>query len=685
MPIDLSFISGCSTSGSCGGSGYFLGSSRTYTYYATWFKDPWQFPIPPLSFFADAANVGRKFIPGQWNEGVYNIGWVQNFTPNGGNFKPDNRCIGAYATSNMIDIGRHAFAEKPDYICIQKNIDIISNQINEISHELVKFRDNGTINSVASPLFLSFWIGGCGSPCYPCAYEGVNCGYPFSMMYEYTDNMDQYWDINNEDHCPYFNTGFVLDYYGRIDRGPEPSIGWFDYVFGDQSTCQYCHCIAFCILKQCIDGWFATRHYHSKIFLFDANGGIPYRHSGHIANFASEVNESYTFGKLDIKLNHLADEGLFVGGFADHQHGNIELKKDEEGYIDKNTINLYGKYIPGITEFDYYEAISKFDSVPEASFTTGNGSSKIEISSSIRGADQDVDGNIIIPDLAVRYKTEQVMPEITGYGWIYVDIPEEVQEEWTWLKFTMDGGNAWPSEINGECNPTSPALGCDLPLTISSQKLNRFYVRSTREDPEKLMEYWSVPSQLIPGPSVYYLPKVIQNGPTYDQKYYKRYIKKIVKAPYNLYVKSGESQFRTCKLGETLKKLEPGRYYFPNPVQCKNHFEFPNLSSMADESLIPVDQSEEAEFRSIFNINLNQFLGPMKENDTLSSRYNEAIRILGKPDSNAIRMELTEVVKYTPPTQAGTSADLLANVAELAKNGQLDPNTVAKLKEAGLI
>lgn len=684
MPINLSFLecglSGCET-------GYFLGSSRTFTYYASKFTN-WQFGIPELSFFNDAKNVGREFTPNEWIENVYSIGRIRNFIPTSTNFKPNDRCIGSYATNNLFITGYNSFGEKSDYIHIQKNIGLVSKDINQYTSQAVKFRDNGIINGILSPLFIGYWLGGCGQPCYPCAYEDVYCGDVFSMMYEYTDNMDQYWDINNTGHCPYFYTGFIVDYYGRIDRGPEPNIGWYDYVFGNQSTCSYCHCIIFCILKQCIDGWFATRNYHSKIFLFDQNAGIPYLSSGNIANFSKKVNEYYSFGNLNIKLNHLADEGIFVGGMADFQYGNIDFFKDKDGNIDPSGVDLYGRYISGINSFDYFNKDLKNKYAPEASFTSGDGSYKAIIDAAIRGTDLKKNTKLIIPDLAVRKKTEAVRPEITGYGWIHVDIPNSVQVESTSIKFTMDGGDEFPPEVAADC----PALGCDLPLTISSQKLNRFYVRSTREDPRKLMEYWKVPSELIEGSSSFYLPRVIYNGKSYNQEYYKRYIKKIVKAPYNLYVKSGENKFRVCKLGETLKNLEAGRYYFPNPIRGGNIFGFPDGASIfdnSDSSLIKIDEEEEAEFRSIFQVNLNQFfIKNLDDKISLESGYYEAVKLLGDPKANSIRMEMTDSVEFTDQSntvKGDPTSNLFKSIADLAEKGLLDPNTVAKLKEAGLI
>lgn len=712
-PINLVISTGVTGCSICGDNNYFLGSSRTFNYYAKFFNG-FQHPIGSLAFYANSKNIGVRSESDGWTPGgAYQNSWFrERFYAQPSNYEPDTRCMSTFATANPFWIktgsqGQVAEDGKGDYFILEKYMGLVSENISELNGDLIKWRDNGIYNGIASPFFLAFWLGGCGAPCYPCSREGVDCGDTYTYMSTFTDNMDNYWDVYNEDHYPYFYSGFVLDYYGRIGRGPEPNIGWLEYIKA-MPDCEYCGCISFCILKECIDGWYGTRMYTSKIFTFDSLAGIPYTTDVHLKNFGKKIQDYYSFGNLDIKLNHLADEAIFVGGYADYQYGNIDLKEIKEPTsadaadqrnqdslsfskrllsINDQDVILYGNFISGITEYDYSTAMSRFLRIPEASFTSGNGSEKVIIDS-VRGSDLAKDEKVILKDLAVKYKNETAMPEITGFGWIYVDIPEEVQKESIWIKFTMDGGAQFPPEVDGVC----PMVGCDLPKLVSNHKLERFFVRSTRSNVLKgitdspPLPYWNVPSDTYYlSTSALALPYVTYNGPAHTQEYYKRYVKKIVKAPYNLYVKSGDYYFTECKLGETLKNLTPGRYYFPNPIRCQSQFEFFDLSSPAFDTNVPIDPSEESEFRELFNVNLNQFLGKDRKNESLELKYQEAVRLLGIPKDNAIRMELTATVKYSPDLKNLSADDIFGALNDAIKNGLIDQNTLDLLKQAGLI
>jgi hypothetical protein len=693
MAINLKVdATGCSD---CGGGGYFLGSSRTFYYYAKWF-DNFQHSIPPLSFFCDSSNITQGSA-GDWRErGAYLNGWYRANSTLPDYAKVNPRCMSSFATMNpfWLRTGQQgqAIAEKGDYIALEKYMGMVSELVSELSGRVVKWRDDGRYAGTLSPLFLSFWIGGCGAPCYPCSWEDVSCGWPYTMMYSIADNLDNYWDVYNDDHYPYFYTGFVVDYYGRITRGPEYNLGWGEWVRGMQADCDYCGCISFCILKDCIDGWYGSRMYTSKIMLFDLQAGIPYVVDTHLKKFGEDVQSNYDFGKLDIKLDHLADEGVFVGGYASYQYGHIEMSdinslnnNQIRGIFSDRDVALYGNFISGISEFDYGNNNNRLRGIPEASITTGKGEKfKIE---SLRGADLEKGEVLMVPNLAVKYKNETTMPQISGFGWIYVDIPETVQKEYTSFKFTMDGGDVFPKEVTNEC----PAVGCDLPNLILNMKFERFYVRSTRSNfitgmtDAPILPYDEVPSvTFTTSNSIFALPQVEYNGPMHTQAYYKKYIKKIIKAPYNLYVKDEEKTFRTCKLGETLKDLEPGRYYFPNPIRCQNQFEFPDLESSAFESRIEVH--EEDEFRKYFNINLDQFIGKDGKNTSLDEKYRNAVKRLGVPSKNATVMELSKTVPYTPIDLSNLSAeDVVGAINEMVKNGSLDQQTINLLKQAGII
>lgn len=668
-------------SGSCNQGNYFIGSSRTYAYFVKWFKDPWQFPPKSLDFYCNWNGGTSEYNPGDYLQGWY---FSSFFYDNGiilqdGITKTDPRCISTFARSNpfWFEEQNEGSNDKTDTFRLTKSFGIVSESINEINGQVVKWRDDGIYLGGFSPAFIGSWFS-CAQPCYPCTYEDIQCGYPWSMMNSLTDNLDNYWDVANEDHFPYFNTGFVVDWYGRIARGPEPTIGWYEFTILNSQNCNYCHCVAFCILRQCMDGWFAAREYEAKIFLLDEIGGIPYSDPRFLNAWGKEMQAKFNFGNKDIKLDHLADESVFIGGYADHRLGTISFDGGSAfGKFGGPSVELYGQKIKDITQFDYNNFAD--DRQPEASFTTGDGSSKY-FTDGFRGSISS-GGIIQITDVAVKNKNQTLISGITKYGWIYCDIPSGINPEYSMIKFTADGGSSFGDIVERRC----PSLGCELPKTIFDLKLQRLFCRTSRSNGE-LKKYQGAVSVSYFNDIWWSDGEVTYNGPLYQQEYYKRYIKKIVKAPYNLYVKSGEQSFRSCKLGETLKELSPGRYYFPNPVQCDTFFQHTDQSAIIDENSIEIEPSEEINFRKTFSLKLNQFRGKNNDLVGLTERYQEAVRVLGKPESNAIRMEInsTPAIESVPKTNTST-ANVLNSIKELAANGQLDQNTINLLKNAGLL
>jgi hypothetical protein len=116
---------------------------------------------------------------------------------------------------------------------------------------------------------------------------------------------------------------------------------------------------------------------------------------------------------------------------------------------------------------------------------------------------------------------------------------------------------------------------------------------------------------------------------------YKRYIKKIIKAPYHLYVKEGEQFFRSCKLGETLTNLTPGRYYFPNPFKVAT-----KKSLLLQDLPLELIDTTEPELKDIFNIKLCNFVSG-DNNNSSTQKYSLATTFLGNPSlkDNAMSME----------------------------------------------
>lgn len=678
MAIDLTIDfndKNCISSSSCNQGNYFIGSSRTYAYFVNWFKDPWQFHPNGLKFYCEW-DGGSAYKPGDYLFGWYNNGWFydKGLILQQEIIKTDPRCISSFAFMNpfWFENQYQGDSGKTDTFRLTKGFGIVSESINETTGQVVKWRDDGKITGGFSPLFLSFWFG-CGAPCYPCTYEDVKCGWPWTMMNNLTDNLDNYWDVANEDHFPYFNTGFVLDWYGRVARGPEPNIGWYEYTVLNSENCNYCHCVAFCILRQCIDGWFAVREYEAKMFLLDRVGGIPYSDSKFLEIWGKEMQNEFNFGNKDIKLNHLADESIFIGGYADHRLGDISFNTDSN----KGSVELYGQRIKEITEFDYNDSAGT--KYPEASFTTGDGSSKYLIDG-FRGAIAS-GGKIQITNVAVKNKNQTLISGIGSFGWIYCDIPSGINPEYSMIKFSADGGGSFGDIVERQC----PSLGCELPRTWLDLKLQRLFCRTSKSN-GNFETYNKATSATYFDNSWWSAPQISYDGPAYRQEYFKRYIKKIVKAPYNLYVKSGEQSFRSCKLGETLKGLSPGRYYFPNPVQCDTFFQHTDQSAIIDENSIEIEPSEEVDFRKNFSLRLNQFRGKNNDIIGLAEKYQEAVKILGRPESSSVRMEInsTPAIESIPAQNMG-ARDIINSIKELANNGQLDQNTINLLKQAGLL
>lgn len=114
-----------------------------------------------------------------------------------------------------------------------------------------------------------------------------------------------------------------------------------------------------------------------------------------------------------------------------------------------------------------------------------------------------------------------------------------------------------------------------------------------------------------------------------DAIYFKRYTKKIVKAPHVLYLKEGETSFRSCGYGETLADLEPGRYYFPN--MCYGCLRPQNLSFYASaggaKETYLVSDGELAQFFDDLPTQFNSSSGI----STLDEKFQNAIEQLGYP------------------------------------------------------
>lgn len=541
----------------CDVPNFFLGATRTFSYFAEWFDSGWHQGLPTLDQYCNyPSSVETCETP----------------------------CLdGTYARANMFLFGTQFGMQsdeggaRSDYIKWQYFHELMTANINEATRYIVKWQDDGILFAVLSPISLAFYFN-CGTWCYNCSYADYRCrGNPpgWSQLWNLHQRMDDYWINTNPNGPPYPTpnpTIYPLDYWGVLRRGPEPFIGWKRYVLGKPGgagalgfgagvpDCNYCGCIVFCMYIQCIDPWFLFKYYVAKMFLFNKNSGLPFLMPNFLLEF--EDKNSYEFGEnLDIKLDHLADELVFVKGLADMRVGKIRMKDTD----------VFGNYVNGVKKFDYNP---KNPSYKEASFATGTGNSFTYVGAKmIPGADDFVTG-YVISETAVRYKNQSTKSNIEFYGWLKVDIPEYISELEKRVTFSYDWYEI--ASAPGSFSPPGVLYGLGNPPENTSEEFylwasnKELYCKSYDSQIQKEGQWLSYPSVVALGK-----PNGDDNLLT-KITYYKRYSKKLVKAPHIQYIKSGEDFFRNCKLGETLRDLTPGIYFFPNPVYCQSTYNLYN-------------------------------------------------------------------------------------------------------------
>jgi len=228
---------------------YFLGATRTYNYISIlknpksdndkW--KPWHLSNPNV-IDLEQYNVG----PGSFNYTNYITAtpW-----PN----RVSQYCLGTYARYNLfknefvlvppdqIKLGRYSKLVQ-DY-----HHDFTSTLINEYNSRIVKWRDYGWWPYILTPLSLTFWIGGCGEPCYVCTYAdplaNLNknlafgpAGAPSNSNYRCIGHhegtlksvllsLDRFWLDKARENSLWPHKDLLVDYYGTVSRGPEPIIG----------------------------------------------------------------------------------------------------------------------------------------------------------------------------------------------------------------------------------------------------------------------------------------------------------------------------------------------------------------------------------------------------------------------------------------------------------------------------
>jgi hypothetical protein len=648
----------------------FIGASREYIFYARWFQDGWHKQSQRPAFYAAYDSINPTI--GAYRNTFFTKGPID---PSAFRTEPpDMECVSwGNAYSNLFLIRNQPVGQvrKEDVLFIEYYHGTISQEVTTWgSPSVVKWRDDGFYLGSYSPLFISFWLGCCCLPCFPCVYTGHTCkGLMENNFIDFTDRMDNYWDAN-PDLNPYPWDGFFVDFKGRIARGPEPTIGWVRQILFFPPDCNYCGCpMLACLIKNCMDSWFAYRAYSSKMFLFNENSGLPFKESEAIETFGKEMQDKFQFGAMDIKLNHFSDEKVYVGGLANFDNGSIGTDNKNVG------VTMLGDYISrdgggyDINESDY----------KEASFFYGeDGLPRISLIPVVTGSSDhkklDKDGSFF-RSMSVKNKSSYNKPEVSLYGWIYVDIPELIEKEKALIKFSYDldglGDGAIPDTATRNC----PNMGCDLPRTLLDMRPERFLVKSQfYEKGEKFFSY---------GRNTHVVDfNETPLFPMHEVEYYKRLVFKVVKAPHNLYLKSGETSFRKCILGETLKNLEPGRYYFPS-AGCSSIF---TPAGDFEESIeVPFDKSEgETEFAQAFKTKLKQYDANGKITDP-KKQLSYAKGLLGDPYDpyNSIMMESVQLPRDILPQKYWGESDPRKLGLKLIADSGISPSKYAELHEKG--
>jgi hypothetical protein len=569
--------SGCSCD-----ANYFIGSSRTYYWMATDFSN-WCKEQPSNEQFLgdDAACVNNSFY--------YNDCKKQEATLGGG-----------------LDFGEQYFTYYYHYI---------STKLITKTGNPVMWRDPSGTNC-DNPL-------GCSYDCF--INYNINCpGGGNGITQRFADKIVGYWGTpyipeseidlattfdrdgnvtpfalpllgmkGKENPFPF--EGLVYDYYSVVGQGPA--------ILGSifQIICTYCFGG---LVPPCVDPWFVWRGFASQVYTFDSNLGIPYRITQKLEDFYEKNNLSL----IDIKYNHIADEQIFVTGYADWNYGDI----GKDGNVGTK---LYGDYLDKFTgangeplniQYEFGE-----NGLRAATITQGSGQ---------RYVISDLSNDVEFVDISVINKNCKSRNNIEKYPWLYVDIPEPIQIEYQKALFT---------EI--------------FPVAIEDL-LTRFLWGHSN-----LYNFFGVGV------------KIPQIGNSF---HYRKYTKKLVKAPHNLYVKDGEFSFRETSFGKTISNLEPGRYYFPNMCYCGSNLQ--NLGPYNPKKFYKSNSYERSIedggiFENVYNSPLIQFIDPESDDESMEARFNNAVNILGFPGSvPAARIEESSMF-----SKFKTLEEIMAEVQEI--------------------
>ena len=512
----------------------------------------------------------------------------------------DQKCLGTYSRWNLVD--DEFIFSKPDQIALGRYVRKIqeyyhgfsSHLINEITMERVKWRSMSFIQFLAAPFSLAFFLVGCGQPCYKCSSGGHLClGHGEHALNLAIAALDKYWltDRANKDML-WPNKRFLVDYYGTIVRGPEPWIGWFFYIILKEFTCDYCGCIVFCFFVECIGPWFMRYRTISSVITFNQSDSIPQALPGKFIEFVSKVDDalkktddaetetddaetetddektetSVKIKNLPIDYDHFATDHVFIDGKVDFHKADLFIENDK---VKAKTLSSYINCGVGCEADDTIGPVTLGSDFQYAMRTNSCGFYKENNSKEeptrhatflgYRTPGSQQDKGYSIRNIAIKYHNHKTRQDIWRYNWLYVDIPDPVPLNITLAQTAFDSFSQMPKGYFEDNDP----------LVIMRKQV---YFKSILTN-GALELHGGLQSARPGGPRIDTYIEAF-NGINSEAKFYPfvwcdRAITKSIKAPYNLYFRSGDNTFYSCKLNQLLTDLEPGRYYFPNPYACQ--------------------------------------------------------------------------------------------------------------------
>lgn len=603
---------------------FFLGSTRTHHYLSSSFEDGFHHRSPTKAELSAGGAIGGERYFGR-------IFTAEKPSLDG--FSQE--CLGLYARYNLIlDV---LSISTEDQIALGRYIkqiqdyyhDVTTTLINELTNKIVKWREYGWWPYLLTPLSLSFWLGGCGQPCYKCAYSGGTCdGHHEGTLGGVIAALDSYWGNKISSNELWPNERFLVDYYGTVMRGPEPMISWLFYLLFRKETCSYCHCILFCFQVQCIDPWFMHYSVVTSVITLNGRDSIPQSLPGKFIDFYKANKDKLSGQNSPIKLSHVANDHVFFEGKVNFHTADIGKNSTKSTAL---SIYMGNSDDPG---GEIESVLINNSSVAYGATTQRSGFLDDQVTPAtflaFRTPGAADDKGYIIRNMACKYHNHITRPDIFRYNWLYVDIPPLVSFNVTPTVLSFDNFDL-PDVFFESADP----------LAFFRR---RVYFKTITQKGDIVLN--GNGSQRL---GIQDYSKIFEGIPL-EQRYYPlgwtdRASDKIIKSPYNLYFKSGDASFTECALGETLYDLEEGRYYFPNPYACSalasSQPHQPNTTPTSYSYNIEDKDEHEKHFSTFLPLQFFYKTNGQMQTD-LASRLTFAKELLGDPELSAPKTRIEE-------------------------------------------